>query len=105
MVTHETARFPVLSSSDRPLHALTQTPTSSSRIPQALRALPGRYCISPSKLLKKAFSTACALTLVSPEAGEKIRKEASFTQGVESLRIAILGFPGVFQHPCMLTIW
>src|SRR5207245_1423484 len=41
----------------------------------------------------------CALTLFSPEAGEKIRKEASFTQGVESLRIAILGFPGVFQHP------
>jgi hypothetical protein len=54
---------------------------------------------NPSRLLKKAFSTACALTLVSPEAGEKIRKEASFTQGVESLRIAILGFPGVFQHP------
>src|SRR5260370_37779625 len=27
------------------------------------------------------------------------QKEASFTQGVESLRIAILGFPGVFQHP------
>src|SRR6266849_2482357 len=52
-----------------------------------------------SRLLKKAFSTAGALTLVSPEAGEKIRKEASFTQGVESLLIAILGFPGVFQHP------
>jgi hypothetical protein len=34
-----------------------------------------------SRLLKKAFSTACALTLVSPEAGEKIRKEASFYAG------------------------
>jgi hypothetical protein len=31
-----------------------------------------------SRQLKKAFSTACALTLVSPEAGEKVRKEASF---------------------------
>src|SRR6266849_3191680 len=50
-----------------------------------------------SRLLKKAFSTAGALTLVSPEAGEKIRKEASFTQGVESLLIAILGFPGFFN--------
>jgi hypothetical protein len=37
--------------------------------------------VSPSRLLKKAFSTACALTLVSPEAGEKIRKEASFYAG------------------------
>jgi hypothetical protein len=34
-----------------------------------------------SRLLKKAFSTAGALTLVSPEAGEKIRKEASFYAG------------------------
>ena len=42
-------------------------------------------------------STACALTLVSPEAGEKFRKEAVFTQGVESLPIAILGFLGVFN--------
>ena len=29
--------------------------------------------LSSSRLLKKAVSTACALTLVSPEAGEKIR--------------------------------
>ena len=34
-----------------------------------------------SRLLKKVFSTACALTLVSPEAGEKVRKEASFYAG------------------------
>jgi hypothetical protein len=50
--------------------------------------------------LKKAFSTACALTLVSPEAGEKFRNEANFTQGVESLPIAILGLPWGFSTPC-----
>jgi hypothetical protein len=50
--------------------------------------------------LKKEFSTASALTLVSPEAGEKIRKEASFTQGVESLPIAIFGIPRGFSTPC-----
>jgi hypothetical protein len=31
--------------------------------------------------VEKGFSTACALTLVSPETGEKIRKEASFYSG------------------------
>jgi len=70
----------------------------SSYAPNLRRAL-FEIVVTQQAVEKKAFSTACALTLVSPEAGEKIRKEASFTQGVESLLIAILGFPGVFQHP------
>jgi hypothetical protein len=57
------------------------------------------FTAHPNRLLKKAFSTACALTLISPEAGEKLGRKPVFTQGVESLPIAILGFLGVFQHP------
>jgi len=37
-------------------------------------------------------STACALTLISPEAGEKFRNAASFTQGVESKSYVISMF-------------
>src|SRR5712692_1979534 len=52
------------------------------------------------RLLKKAFSTACALTLVSPEAGEKVRKEASFYAGCRKLANSHFGIPRGFSTPC-----
>src|SRR5713226_5915109 len=49
---------------------LESRPSGAAHVADSLGRL---RCAPPSRLLKKVFSTACALTLVSPEAGEKFR--------------------------------
>src|SRR6266851_104742 len=82
--------------SSKPRSELPTRPTAAGivrRIP-AVDLWTTRQSMQPSA--KKCYP--CCRIKVLPML-PVAQKEASFTQGVESLRIAILGFPGVFQHP------
>jgi len=58
-----------------------------------------RMVTSPSGLLK-TISTACALTLVSPEAGEKFRNEANFFRRVLRIMPMPIWYSRLFSTPC-----
>src|SRR5229473_2758397 len=59
----------------------------------------GTLSVHAYSLEKRIFNSLRPHSCFSREAGERFRKQVSFTQGVESLPIAILGLLGVFQHP------
>ncbi|MGD0288326.1 MAG: hypothetical protein ABSC63_01560 [Candidatus Binataceae bacterium] len=67
------------------------------------RRRPGRATARAQQAVEKGISTACALTLVSPEMGEKYGKAAGFHAGVEIGGRPILHFHGL-STPCRSAI-